>query len=170
MLSMINEMCSDCIHKNTCTDGYKKSVFMHYLSDHPIDHGCEEYQPSDLYLDTELKISGPQSKKCLIRRSPDGHFELPGVSWDEIPGTVYGALCKLRDYEKTGLHPDDFGATSYEKKRVYKIYYKLPEDDEMHTLYAENEDQAGKIIVMLANSGASSIVQNRWSWEVFIEK
>lgn len=165
MLSMINEMCRDCIHKNTCTDGYKKSVFPHFLSDYPIDHGCEEYQPNELYLDTE-----PESKKCLIRRSPDGHFELPGVSWDEIPGTVYGALCKLRDYEKTGLHPDDFGADAYEKKRVYKIFYKLPGDDEIHTLYAENDDQAEKIVAMLSRSGAVAAVKNRWSWEVFIEK
>lgn len=170
MLSMIKEMCSGCIHKNTCTDEYKKSVFLHFLSDHPIDHGCEEYQPSEPYLDTEYSISWPQSKKCLIRRSPDGHFELPGVSWNEIPGTVYGALCKLRDYEKTGLHPDDFGAESYEKKRVYKIYYKLPEENEMHTLYADNDDQAEKITALLTKSGVSDITKNRWSWEVFIEK
>ena len=29
------------------------------------------------------------------------------VPWDLIPRCIYGALCKLHDYEKTGLSPSD---------------------------------------------------------------
>ena len=33
----------------------------------------------------------------------DGHI----IPWDEIPHSLYRALCKLHDYEKTGLSPTD---------------------------------------------------------------
>ncbi len=127
MLSMIEKMCSGCIHENLCTDKYKKSVLMHYLSDHPIDHGCEEYQPNPLYIDR-----------------------------DSIPQVINDSIKSI--------------AERYDKKYLYKIFYKLPDDCEMHTLYTESDDQAEKIIAMLVRSGVSCIIKNRWSWEAFIEK
>ena len=33
----------------------------------------------------------------------DGHI----IPWNEIPHGLYSALCKLRDYENTGLSPDE---------------------------------------------------------------
>lgn len=29
------------------------------------------------------------------------------IPWEQIPRELYGALCKLHDYEKLGLSPDD---------------------------------------------------------------
>ena len=43
---------------------------------------------------------------------PDGSWFVKNhngknVPWDLIPPCIYGALCKLHDYEKTGLTPSD---------------------------------------------------------------
>ncbi len=43
--------------------------------------------------------------KMLTWQRPDGDWEVTGIPWSEIGGRLYGALCKLRDYEKTGLQP-----------------------------------------------------------------
>ena len=32
-------------------------------------------------------------------RETSGKWGVKGVSWDEVPDGLYGALCKLRDYE-----------------------------------------------------------------------
>lgn len=52
----------------------------------------------------------------LIEKNDNGSWKLKGVEWSQIkPGAVitdqvweklYGALWKLKDYEKTGLMPD----------------------------------------------------------------
>lgn len=46
-----------------------------------------------------------EMSKMLTRQRPDGDWEVTGIPWSEIQGSLYGALCKLRDYEKTGLQP-----------------------------------------------------------------
>lgn len=43
----------------------------------------------------------------LTKINPDGTWSCRGVNWNEISGNVYGALCKLRDYELSGFEPDD---------------------------------------------------------------
>lgn len=43
----------------------------------------------------------------LTKKKPDGTWSCQGVEFGEINGNVYGALCKLRDYEKSGFEPDD---------------------------------------------------------------
>lgn len=35
----------------------------------------------------------------------DGSWGVRGVDLTKVDRTLYGALCKLRDYEKTGLEP-----------------------------------------------------------------
>lgn len=47
-----------------------------------------------------LTKSNPDGKWCVI--GSDGE-EIP---WKAIPNELYGALCKLRDYEKTGFSPE----------------------------------------------------------------
>ncbi len=37
----------------------------------------------------------------LIKNNPDGTWSYQGIEWNEIPNNMYGALCKLRDYEKS---------------------------------------------------------------------
>lgn len=38
-------------------------------------------------------------------REPNGRWGVKGISWAEIPDGLYGALCKLRDYEDRCEHP-----------------------------------------------------------------
>ena len=51
----------------------------------------------------------------LTQKDEKGNWCLNGVSWDELNSgkisvkareILYGALCKLKDYEDTGLNPD----------------------------------------------------------------
>ena len=43
----------------------------------------------------------------LTKINPDGTWSCQGVDFKEVNGNLYGALCKLRDYEKSGFEPDD---------------------------------------------------------------
>lgn len=52
----------------------------------------------------------------LTEKSKTGFWHLRGVSWEQlqeghkitktVSEKIYGALCKLKDYEETGLNPD----------------------------------------------------------------
>jgi len=41
----------------------------------------------------------------LTKTNPDGTWSCLGVKFSEVRGNLYGALCKLRDYEKSGFEP-----------------------------------------------------------------
>lgn len=43
----------------------------------------------------------------LTKINPDGTWSCYGINLSQVDGNVYGALCKLRDYEKSGFEPDD---------------------------------------------------------------
>ncbi|MDE6781625.1 MAG: hypothetical protein K2J40_09220 [Ruminococcus sp.] len=43
----------------------------------------------------------------LTEINSDGTWSCHGVDLNEVKGNLYGALCKLRDYEKSGFEPDD---------------------------------------------------------------
>lgn len=43
----------------------------------------------------------------LTKTNPDGTWSCQGVNLSEVRGNLYGALCKLRDYEKYGFEPDE---------------------------------------------------------------
>lgn len=61
----------------------------------------------------------PEDVKTLVSRNKPVTVSLPSgdwwvkdndgnsVPWDVIPQCIYGALCKLRDYERIGLSPSD---------------------------------------------------------------
>lgn len=61
----------------------------------------------------------PEDVKTLASRNKPVTVSLPSgdwwvkdndgnsVPWDMLPPCIYGALCKLRDYERTGLSPSD---------------------------------------------------------------
>lgn len=49
----------------------------------------------------------------ITKELPNGTWNIPGVDWNDIDGTLYGALSKLRDYERTGLSPTE--AEHYKK-------------------------------------------------------
>lgn len=59
----------------------------------------------------------------LTKTKPDGTWNVVGADGKEIPAreiptALYGALCKLRDYEKTGLNPDTIEIVVRENKRL----------------------------------------------------
>ena len=37
----------------------------------------------------------------------DGTWGIKNVEWKDVPNELYGALSKLRDYERTGASPDE---------------------------------------------------------------
>lgn len=41
----------------------------------------------------------------ITKELPNGTWKIDGMDWKDVPGNIYGALCKLRDYENTGLSP-----------------------------------------------------------------
>ena len=43
----------------------------------------------------------------LTIKEPSGKWFIRGVDFQSLSPTVYGALCKLLDYEETGLDPDE---------------------------------------------------------------
>ena len=43
----------------------------------------------------------------LTKINSDGTWNCQGVDFKEVKGDMYGALCKLRDYEKSGFEPSD---------------------------------------------------------------
>lgn len=63
----------------------------------------------------------------LTEVDDNGNWELKGVEWSQIkPGAViteqvwkklYAALCKLKDYEETGLCPDEIGRMKTEGEK-----------------------------------------------------
>ena len=42
----------------------------------------------------------------LTKVNPDGSWSVCGMDWKDIPNELYGAMCKLKDYEATGLDPN----------------------------------------------------------------
>lgn len=59
----------------------------------------------------------------LTKTKPDGSWNVIGadgeeIPWKDVPNELYGAICKLRDYEKTGLSPDTIEITRDENKRL----------------------------------------------------
>lgn len=65
--------------------------------------------------------------KRLTEIDSQGNWSLKGVQWqqlyvgqiitEEVRERIYGALCKLLDYEETGLSPDDVERLLYVQKR-----------------------------------------------------
>ena len=79
----------------------------------------------------------------LTKKNSDGTWSVNGINFKDCPKNMYGALCKLRDYETTGLNPEDFRGREYEKLSLYKVYYS--ENNEFHTIYCETSEEAERI-------------------------
>lgn len=59
----------------------------------------------------------------LTKSKPDGSWSVIGsdgeeIPWKDIPNALYGALCKLHDYEKTGFSPELVALIGEENKRL----------------------------------------------------
>ena len=72
----------------------------------------------------------------LTRKDKNGNWHLKGVPWERLRAgadldkatadRIYGALCKLRDYEDTGLEPAEV-AEEREAHRGIPVEERLPE-------------------------------------------
>ena len=66
----------------------------------------------------------------LTKTKPDGTWNVIGadgkeIPWKDVPNELYGAICKLRDYEKTGLSPDTIEITRDENRRLKALVDEL---------------------------------------------
>lgn len=79
----------------------------------------------------------------LTQRNEQGRWSLKGFSWDELHGgavisprlaeALYGALCKLKDYEDTGLSPEDVERINdFEQSQTGMLLKKLNEEQRKH--------------------------------------
>lgn len=79
----------------------------------------------------------------LTQKDDQGNWSLKGLPWrDTYAGEVithntsdriYGALCKLRDYENTGLNPDEVEELNdFTKSQLAKTIIKLEVERKKH--------------------------------------
>ena len=79
----------------------------------------------------------------LTEKTDSGNWCLRDVPWSELkPGAVltkktweklYGALWKLKDYEDTGLSPEEVESVNdFEKSQTYRAIAELQEEKEKH--------------------------------------
>lgn len=79
----------------------------------------------------------------LTEKDACGHWRLKGLPWKNLyEGTpitretyeiLYGALCKLLDYEETGLTPEEIEKLNdFEKSQVGKMLKRLNKEQRKH--------------------------------------
>lgn len=106
----------------------------------------------------------------LTKINPDGTWSCRGIDLKEVSGNVYGALCRLHDYEKIGLNPDDFIGDGYENLRLYKVLYNEFTGSERKQILCESKESAEIIADSLKRSGFINVIVNNWGWQVLLEK
>lgn len=97
----------------------------------------------------------------------DGIWKLKGIEWEQlVPGqtitkemyqTIYGALCKLKDYEDTGLSPEDVRRVNdFEQSQTGILLKRLNEERKTHSwIPAENKIPVNNDYVLLSFSNRS---------------
>ena len=79
----------------------------------------------------------------LTQRDDQGNWCLKGVKWDQLRAgstitkdvaeKLYGALCKLRDYENTDLSPEEVDRVNdFSKSQASRLMKELQEEREKH--------------------------------------
>ena len=79
----------------------------------------------------------------LIEKDDLGNWCLKGVRWEqlragqvitkEVSERLYGALCKLKDYEDTGCNPDDVEhLNDFTQNEAVKLVQKLNAEEKKH--------------------------------------
>ncbi|MEY8396162.1 hypothetical protein AALB64_15330 [Lachnospiraceae bacterium 45-P1] len=79
----------------------------------------------------------------LTEKDDCGNWCLKGIPWEslregrvitkEVCEKLYGALCKLKDYEDTGLSPEDVERLNdFEKSQVCILLKQLAEERQKH--------------------------------------
>ena len=79
----------------------------------------------------------------LTQRDDQGNWCLKGVKWDQLRAgstitkdvaeKLYGALCKLRDYENTDLSPEEVERVNdFSKSQASRLMKELQEEREKY--------------------------------------
>ena len=79
----------------------------------------------------------------LTQRDDQGNWCLKGVKWDQLRAgstitkdvaeKLYGALCKLKDYENTDLSPEEVERVNdFSKSQASRLMKELQEEREKH--------------------------------------
>lgn len=79
----------------------------------------------------------------LTEKDERGNWRLKGIPWEslregqvitkEVCEKLYGALCKLKDYEDTRLSPQDVErVNSFERSQTEKLLKRLNEEERKH--------------------------------------
>lgn len=79
----------------------------------------------------------------LTEKDDLGNWCLKGVRWEqlragqvitkEVGEKLYGALCKLKDYEDTGCNPDDVERLNdFTQNEAVKLVQKLNAEEKKH--------------------------------------
>lgn len=105
----------------------------------------------------------------LIKRESNGSWSIDGIDVTKVSPAVYGALCKLKDYEKTGLNPGDFRSDSYEVKYMYKVFYTTKKG-KTYYLLCETEDEVREMKLNLEVLGYKNVYRNIFIWQVLVEE
>ena len=58
-------------------------------------------------------------KHRFTYKEPSGAWGVHGEEFRNMSDTMYGAMCKLLDYEETGLSPDDVEHIQHQLKEVH---------------------------------------------------
>ena len=93
----------------------------------------------------------------LTEKRNNGSWGLKGVDWKQItPGAeitdevwrkLYGALCRLKDYEDTGLMPDEIERMKgKERQQWISVEERLPEENKSVLLYMKSRSSSGTCI------------------------
>lgn len=114
------------------------------------------------------------SDKRLTERNGTGTWQIKGVEWDslktgqiitkEIQEKLYGALCKLKDYEDTGLQPEDIERVNdFEKSQAGILLKKLNEEQRKHEwIPAEYKVPMGDSHVLLSFYNLTGVLIGRY--------
>ena len=62
----------------------------------------------------------------LTKIDTDGTWSVKGIELDECTPEMYSALSRLRDYERTGLNPEDLKQKAVELNTVTQYYFDFP--------------------------------------------
>lgn len=71
--------------------------------------------------------------KRLTEVDGTGNWHIAGVEWGNVKGNLYGALCKLKDYEDTGLSPAEVAElNTFDGSQAVKATAKPQEEQRKH--------------------------------------
>lgn len=114
------------------------------------------------------------SDSRLTEHNGTGTWSLKGLEWDsfkigqiitkEIWEKLYGALCKLKDYEDTGLSPIDVERVNdFEKSQAGILLKKMNEEQKKHSwIPAEYEVPIDDSYVLLSFENFSGVLIGRY--------